>query len=394
MAPLKYILWDLASSGLPKNYDIDVLRKIILSNLMIFLGSFFLLLLSVLAFFQRYYLLGIIDLFFLSFITCLLFYLRETKNIGLASGIGTLTTGGFYAFLIASGSGNNTAVIWSLTFPLIAIFLLGIRRGTPMSAVLLIFSIGVFYLGYHVDYLPVYKMDLILRFVTTYITLYLFALVMEKVRKTVQDRLELANTDLKSVNQEKEALIQKLKATMAEVKQLSIIDPLTGLHNRRHFEAEAAREIKRAQRVQTPLSIVMMDIDHFKKVNDSHGHICGDHVLARVAAICLRTLRSTDLHGRYGGEEFVFLLPGTHLRGARKLAERLRKACAGLIFKKNGRSFSVTASFGIYERRGEENALETFIERSDDALYEAKKYGRNCTVAWSHIPTASRNAVS
>ncbi len=387
MASLKQKLWDFASSGLPKNYDIEVLRKIVLSNLMIFLGSVFITLLSMLAFFQRYYLLGVVDLFFLSFIICLFFYLRKTKNLHLTSHLGTLVLGLFFAFLTASGSGNNTAVLWSLTFPMITIFLLGISRGTPISALLLIFTVMVFYLGHYVEYLPVYKIDLALRFVPVYVIIHLLSLVMEKVRKIVQNRIEQTNADLESANQEKESLIQKLSVTMAEVKRLSIIDPLTGLHNRRHFEAEAAKEIKRAERSNLPLSIIMMDIDHFKKINDQYGHVCGDQVLTKIAAVSLHALRSTDLHGRYGGEEFVFFLPETHLSGARELAERLRKAFADLTFEKTGRSFSVTASFGIYERKGKEHSLETFLERCDHALYEAKKRGRNCAVAWSPPPT-------
>lgn len=170
---------------------------------------------------------------------------------------------------------------------------------------------------------------------------------------------------------------------MKEVEYLSTIDPLTGLYNRRHFEAEARKEIQRAQRYKFPFTIVMMDIDHFKKINDSYGHVCGDEVLSQIAAVCNNKMRSTDLLGRYGGEEFSFLLPVTGLNGACALINRLRKALADLSFKKNGRSFSVTASFGVYEHNGDEDTLEEFLERSDQALYKAKNNGRNCIVAWS-----------
>lgn len=168
-----------------------------------------------------------------------------------------------------------------------------------------------------------------------------------------------------------------------EVQELSIVDPLTGLHNRRHLSTCAKVECDRAVRHDLPLSVIMMDIDHFKLVNDTYGHAAGDRVLVEIAAVCLRELRSMDLHARYGGEEFCFFLPETALEGAVNLAERLRADVAGLHLHSDKGDFAATASFGVAERLAGEDSMDALLKRSDQALYEAKRTGRNRVVAWT-----------
>ena len=162
-----------------------------------------------------------------------------------------------------------------------------------------------------------------------------------------------------------------------EVERLSTTDPLTGLHNRRHFDARASAELERSVRYGLHVSAVMLDIDHFKDVNDTHGHAAGDIVLAEVARECLSTLRVPDLDARYGGEEFCFLLPETESQAAAVLAERLRAAIAGLRFAVGADEFSVTVSLGVAERKDEHDTLEALLRRSDEALYAAKRAGRD-----------------
>ncbi|MEI6308483.1 MAG: sensor domain-containing diguanylate cyclase [bacterium] len=168
-----------------------------------------------------------------------------------------------------------------------------------------------------------------------------------------------------------------------EVQKLSTIDPLTGLYNRRHFNASAQLEFQRTLRCDLPLSVIMMDIDHFKRVNDTYGHAAGDRVLVLVAAACMQRLRSMDLHARYGGEEFCFLLPETTPEGAVSLAERLRSAIAALHFDSDKGSFTLTASFGVAECLASEDSVDHLLERSDQALYEAKRGGRNRVILWT-----------
>jgi len=172
-----------------------------------------------------------------------------------------------------------------------------------------------------------------------------------------------------------------------EVERLSTTDPLTGLSNRRHFDAAAKLEIMRARRYGRPLSAVMADIDHFKRVNDTFGHSVGDRVLVAVSGLCLALARKTDLKARLGGEEFCLLLPETPFESARVLAERLRTDIEALPLEADGQAFRITASLGIAGyTAGDE--LEALLERADRALYSAKESGRN-RVILAGLPTAS-----
>ncbi|MBU1053994.1 MAG: sensor domain-containing diguanylate cyclase [Proteobacteria bacterium] len=167
-----------------------------------------------------------------------------------------------------------------------------------------------------------------------------------------------------------------------EVERLSLTDPLTGLMNRRGFEGDARRSIDIAIRYKHPLSVLMLDIDYFKRVNDTYGHAMGDKVLAEIAHICLKGMRSTDLLARFGGEEFCFLLPETNAENAMLLAERLRVAICAMRFETDAQSFSVTVSIGISECVAKDS-LENLLVRSDEALYKAKNTGRNRALLWS-----------
>jgi diguanylate cyclase (GGDEF)-like protein len=162
-----------------------------------------------------------------------------------------------------------------------------------------------------------------------------------------------------------------------EVERLSATDPLTGLHNRRHFSEAARAEFSRSVRFDLSLSVLMLDLDHFKLVNDTHAHAAGDDVLTQVAAACRGQLRAMDIHARYGGEEFCFVLPETDLEGAVLVAMRLREAIAALRFAGADGTFIVTASLGVAERDGPDDTLEELLGRSDNALYEAKRAGRD-----------------
>jgi len=165
-----------------------------------------------------------------------------------------------------------------------------------------------------------------------------------------------------------------------EVEKLSTTDPLTGSKNRRYFDKEARRLFRLSIRHQRPLSALMLDIDYFKKVNDTYGHDIGDDVLKKVAQTCQRLTRETDLIARFGGEEFCFLFPETSSSEALTIAEKLRTAIARLEMEANGQKFSITASFGVSECVHNEDSLERLIKRCDEALYEAKRRGRNCVV--------------
>jgi two-component system cell cycle response regulator len=160
-----------------------------------------------------------------------------------------------------------------------------------------------------------------------------------------------------------------------ETRRLARTDPLTGLANRRHVNERLDLELERARRHRLPLSIAICDIDHFKSVNDLYGHPMGDHVLTVVARALGASVRRIDLAGRWGGEEFVLVLPDTGLGGARIATERLRATIEGLPPFENGPE-RVTMSIGVAEHNAAEST-DAFLQRVDEALYAAKAGGRN-----------------
>lgn len=181
---------------------------------------------------------------------------------------------------------------------------------------------------------------------------------------------------------------EKLNEANRKLKELADHDPLTGLHNRRVLFEVLAREIGRAQRYGGALSVMMFDIDHFKRVNDTHGHQAGDLVLKAVAAAAMRVRRETDLVGRYGGEEFVMVMPETETGGAVTHAERLRRAVEELEIPLEGGAIRVTVSIGIATSgpEGGEPTGARLLSLADQALYGAKSGGRNRTVAAPWAP--------
>ncbi len=163
----------------------------------------------------------------------------------------------------------------------------------------------------------------------------------------------------------------------AALLKLAAIDPLTGLYNRRRIGERAQQLIAECQRHKQPLSIVLCDLDHFKLINDQYGHETGDEVLSRVGKVLGQGVRIFDCVGRWGGEEFLLLLPQTDLEGAYVVADRLRNRIAAQFDGKTSGSLSVTATMGVSLFRSTDT-LERAISRADAALYAGKASGRNC----------------
>jgi diguanylate cyclase (GGDEF)-like protein len=177
-----------------------------------------------------------------------------------------------------------------------------------------------------------------------------------------------------------------------EIEHLAVTDGLTGLFNHRHFQEKLSGEFNRLGRFAEPLSLLLIDIDFFKKINDTYGHPAGDMVLKKVSGIIKKTIRNIDIAARYGGEEFAVILPGTNSQGAMNMAERLRKVIMDTVFSAEGEKFTVTVSVGIStSAQGvtEAKNKEELIERADKALYEAKRTGRNRSVVWTALDTSA-----
>ena len=162
-----------------------------------------------------------------------------------------------------------------------------------------------------------------------------------------------------------------------EVQSLALTDPLTGLQNRRSLFELGRIEFFRAQRMKRPFCCMMLDLDHFKQINDNYGHPLGDQVLQQFAKRCQSSVREIDLIGRYGGEELVILLPETDSETAMQVAERLRTSIAETPMKVSNQELSITVSIGVATKDENTLDLETLIARSDQAMYIAKHKGRN-----------------
>jgi diguanylate cyclase (GGDEF)-like protein len=160
--------------------------------------------------------------------------------------------------------------------------------------------------------------------------------------------------------------------------QLAVRDGLTEIFNKRKFGEELEREFQRSIRYARPLSLILFDLDHFKAVNDTHGHLCGDHVLQEAARLVARYLRPEQTLARVGGEEFAVLSPEMDAAGALQMAEKIRRQIEVTRFVFAGVPLSVTCSFGVAERRPSMKASQELFEAADRALYRAKGEGRNC----------------
>jgi diguanylate cyclase (GGDEF)-like protein len=194
--------------------------------------------------------------------------------------------------------------------------------------------------------------------------------------------MSLLNNQLADLTRDLSKKNQELKMANARIQKIMDTDPLTGLLNRRSFRKILKKNMFFARRHNFPLALLMVDIDHFKKINDTLGHDVGDQVLKQLAKILHRSCRTEDIVARFGGEEFVVLLPGTNASSAVAWAERVRAKIENARIRRV--SWKVTASFGVTELLPSDTE-QSFIQRADEALYAAKRKGRNCCVAIQEI---------
>lgn len=279
----------------------------------------------------------------------------EAERI-LAYGI-CLVYGAVCLFSLMAGGVGNSGLFWSFMLPMLAYPMLGITIATTLLSAYLGVCIYLLYADISILWLADYPADTKVRFLVT-----LFVIVMVNFFKELS----------------RKANIDDLEGTTRKLEQLAHTDELTGLLNRRAIREKLNYEIKRAERAETPLSIILCDIDHFKKVNDQYGHDIGDEALKRISHCIIKTLRQSDFASRWGGEEFLILLPMTSEAGAFVMAERLRLAIAALPINTSSGAIYVTMSFGLATKQNQ-LPLDEMIKISDVNLYHAKESGRNQT---------------
>jgi diguanylate cyclase (GGDEF)-like protein/PAS domain S-box-containing protein len=210
----------------------------------------------------------------------------------------------------------------------------------------------------------------------------IYGLVTLTIRKDENGRLIELQGNVHDISARRQAEAERIRAM--EFEQLAITDPLTNIYNRRIFDEIAAKEWERARRSKSPLTVILFDIDHFKQVNDSYGHLIGDQVLTNLANLCLTNMRSMDIFARYGGEEFIILMPDTGHESAHQTMERLLATVetTPLVFIDDTQVFA-TISAGIVTWEGQGTSdIYDLLDRADQALYSSKENGRNRITNW------------
>jgi|GEM_PF-1771629 len=200
-------------------------------------------------------------------------------------------------------------------------------------------------------------------------------------RKQSEEQLRLAKEELEELN-------VNLKLALAREEELAQTDALTGIYNRRRLFQLAQREFELAERHRLPLSIILFDVDHFKNFNDNYGHDIGDEVLIQAVHCARAQLRSGDIIGRYGGEEFVVALPMTNIQNAEQVAERIRSAIEALRVPTAKGNLHITISAGVTEmlniqHNGSKQTLDNLVRNADEAMYQSKRAGRNCVTLFN-----------
>lgn len=202
-------------------------------------------------------------------------------------------------------------------------------------------------------------------------------------RKLAQGESEKAALALQKLNEQLSLRVAEIESLQAELREQALRDPLTGLYNRRYLSETLRREIERAGRENQSLSVLISDIDFFKMINDTYGHQVGDLFLIEIARRMRRFTRASDILCRYGGEEFLLVLPNTTSEAAVKRAEELRQICAATIIQHEGKDLGVTLSIGIATYPAHGQTDEEIIIHADRALYQSKHTGRNRVTVWS-----------
>jgi len=202
------------------------------------------------------------------------------------------------------------------------------------------------------------------------------------VKEDITERKHVEEA-LKTVNEQLKLRVMEVEKLQADLRKQALHDPLTGLYNRRYLNETLIREIARSERENHQISLIISDIDYFKKINDTYGHQAGDKFLVEIAQLMKRCARESDFVCRYGGEEFLLVLPGITTSDAEKRAEEIRQKCAEICIHYEGHNLTATMSFGVatYPVHGRE--AEEIIIKADKALYISKSTGRNRVTVWS-----------
>ncbi|HOO70982.1 MAG TPA: GGDEF domain-containing protein [Spirochaetota bacterium] len=269
----------------------------------------------------------------------------------------------FFIYMLLFGRSQGGFVIWILLFPAASFFVLGKTEGMIWTAVLLVAIVLIMLFPDPFFHTAPYNISYSSRFILTYLLIAGMTYIYEASRYYYQKKMEQQHALL---------MIEKDKLSVYARK-----DFLTGLSNRHYITELIEYERGRKRRSGKPFAIIMSDIDDFKRVNDSNGHDCGDQVLVHISEIMRANVRFQDYISRWGGEEFLLLLPETDVLGGKVAAEKIRTEIKEAAIEYNNNKISVTMSFGVTEIIENDEKVDDMIKRADRALYQAKKKGKN-----------------
>jgi len=286
-------------------------------------------------------------------------YQRLTGNYKATNSFNVLLLGAFCLFQLYTGGGGGMGPLWYYVFPLFALFIQRLWMG--IFSVFILFILTVFLLRY-----PEAGFDqslFVKDFKEQFLAVYLAVSVMAFFYAFLRTSAEL---DMESMNR--------------NLTDLANTDELTQLANRRHMREILQQEVERTRKNNGKFCLIILDLDNFKLINDEYGHDCGDATLRSTRGIFHSVLRGQDTCGRWGGEEFIILMPRTDITGAKLVAERLRNAFQKKQINFRGKNFSITASLGVSEFKNNSD-LDECLRKADQNLYLAKASGRNRVMA-------------
>ncbi len=311
------------------------------------------------------HLLVMMDVFVMLLSLFSLYLLFIKKTLEFAALVSTTMLFSFLIFFSFVTKNNGFGLVWTLCFSLFVIPILGTRKGLIMTGVFYLILVPMVYSGIGEWDNGFWDKSAFARFFMSSLAVVYTAYFFES------SSVEAYQTILE--------IREKEKIYLNKLEDLSVTDQLTGLHNRRYFDDHFELEKQRVQRYGNVLCLIMIDIDHFKSINDQYGHQVGDAVLKEFSLLLRKNIRSNDILSRWGGEEFIILLPGTTLSNSLLIAEKIRKAISLRQFSKIGK---MSASFGVSEVDSNSASNREAIHRADKALYQAKREGRNRVVAY------------
>lgn len=304
--------------------------------------------------------LGLVDLALAALALANAIYLYRTRDHRRAKRVVSGILVFLYVYLLASGGVAGTGPLWCYVFVTMLMFVHGLREGAVVVGALIVISAAALLLPWPAAWVHPYPDAFIGRFLPSLLALFIMALLYEYAR----DRAE-----------------RGMATTSARMQRAAYTDSLTGLANRRWLAERIDAEHERVRDgVAAPYCLLEIDVDGFKRVNDHYGHDAGDQLLAAVAECLAGGVRDGDLLGRWGGEEFLVLLPGTRLEDARHMAERLRALIADAPMDVAGQRLATTVSIGV-ARTGPEEARDAVLTRTDQRMYMAKAAGKNAVCA-------------